>query len=95
MLGWTRQGATMRSGRKLQLPNRYRFVATFLLFSARAKKERVKILNPILPVGKLQMQPVPGAGEGGAALRQARILAKFAEEKRQCAASFALRLRSP
>jgi hypothetical protein len=56
MLGWTRQGATMRSGRKLQLPNRYRFQATFLLFSARAKEGRGKNQSPILPLGKLEKQ---------------------------------------
>jgi hypothetical protein len=56
MIKWTGQAASMRSGRKLRLPNRYTLQATFLLFSARAKKERGKNQSPILPLGKLQKQ---------------------------------------
>lgn len=41
LLTWRHQGATLRSGRRLQLPNRYLFDASFFLHC------------PILPLGKL------------------------------------------
>jgi hypothetical protein len=62
MLKWQHQGATMRSGRRLQLPNRYLFMASCLLFPARAKEGRVKTQDPNLHLGKLRQwwqRPMP------------------------------------
>jgi hypothetical protein len=56
LLDWTHQGAVVASGRRLRLPNRYRFIASFLLLPPPirrpAKEERVETLNPISLLGK-------------------------------------------
>jgi hypothetical protein len=56
LLNWQHQGATMLSGRRLRLPNRYRLLASFLLFTAPRKEEGKEILNRNLHLGKLQKQ---------------------------------------
>jgi DNA-binding transcriptional MocR family regulator len=53
LLTWRHQAARMRSGQWLRLPNRYRFMATFLLSAGAAKEEGSKIQTPNLSLGKL------------------------------------------
>lgn len=56
MLDWKHEGAVMRSGRRLRLPNRYRFVASFLLFPTAVQKTQ-EILAPNLHLPKHRPQP--------------------------------------
>lgn len=53
LVSWVHQGATMRSGRRLQLPNRYRLNAPCLLFPMPNKTAEYRNLYPNLQVGKL------------------------------------------
>ena len=53
MLDWTHQGTTLRYGGRRRLPNRYRFLATFLLSPSSPKKESIKTLTPNLMLFKL------------------------------------------
>lgn len=56
MLAWTHQGFTTRSGRRLQLANRYAWVAPFSLFAVPLQEERKESLNPKSHVGKLSAE---------------------------------------
>jgi hypothetical protein len=58
LLTWRHQAARMRSGQWLRLPNRYRFMATFLLSAGAAKEEGSKTQTPKLSLGKLPNWPL-------------------------------------
>ena len=51
LLDWSPVYAALHSGRRLRLPNRYRFVASFLLFTGRLEKTKIPTKESL--VGKL------------------------------------------
>ena len=63
MLTWRHQGATMRSGRRLQITNRYLFKAPFSLFAVPRTVRSESTKSPNLQVGKLPAEALQALRE--------------------------------